>query len=139
MASSVAVPERKRDCLERLLKINPNNGRARKALAKVEARMESAASNSSAPANPTPSPAPAAPPGATPTPVPLICPWCKSELPQGALACRYCGKDLPDSPAYKAETRQLLGSTLAHFGCLLFFIALAIPVLILVIGALTTK
>jgi ribosomal protein L40E len=128
MSVTMDDAEKKRYCLKTALEINPASEVAKRGLAQLEPAIELPAFES---------PIPAIASGAvTKT---KTCPWCKSEIPVSAVACRNCGKDLPGSPIAKAQAMQDFGSVLTRLGCWLFILAIVLPGLIILILALITK
>ena len=126
MAATFDDAEKRRRCLQTVLEINPDSEPAKRGLAQLEPQVE------------LPSFEPL-----IPAPASIVatkdCPWCKAQIPMEAVACMHCGRDLPGSPAAKSSTMRDVGSLLTRVGCWILVLGIVIPILIILIGALTTK
>jgi hypothetical protein len=55
-----------------------------------------------------------------------VCPFCKSDIPKDASACRHCGKDV--------STAAVVGKGLTALGCMIMLLAPLAVILFLVIA-----
>lgn len=119
MSSVLETPQQRRDCLLRVLTINPYNDAARRGLAQLDARPGSAEAEASPPAQSLKAPAtdPAVSSGSQ-----IACPFCAAQTDSANLDCVACGENITlscpscDALIYLWETTRCpCGEGLRHY------------------------
>jgi len=125
MSACVDTPERQRQCLERVLQINPNNPHA------IEGLKELALSHDDVEAGITDRVTTVTAPAIAVASAVNTCPYCKMEVPDGALVCPYCQKEISKA--------ALVSNIFSKIGCWLMVLGCLLPILVIVIGGILSK
>lgn len=125
LSTCVDPIEKKKYCLNQILRINPNNSYAKNSLDQIDTNSTASQTLENQ--------------------TKRKCPYCAELVSAEALVCRFCGREISPAALKSAQvqgrvaaTKQISGA-IGQLSCLLLILAVVIPIGIIVVGAMFTK